>query len=140
VRSVLSAAKDGIEAYAVCGYFSVRNPDHELRVKRLIQETTGKPVVCGHEISLQLDAVKRATTTLLNAHLIPVIHQLIESVKRVFQNQNIVAPLMIVRGDGSLMGESVIRDRPIETVLSGPAASVIGAKYLLEQSGRFKMP
>ncbi len=82
-----------------------------------------------------MDAVKRATTAILNAHLIPIIHQLIESVKRVFQEQNIVAPLMIVKGDGSLMSESVIQDRPIETILSGPAASVIGAKYLLEQSG-----
>ncbi|RPJ11128.1 MAG: hydantoinase/oxoprolinase family protein, partial [Deltaproteobacteria bacterium] len=138
VRTVLQATKSQVEAYAVCGYFSVRNPDHELQVKRLIQESTGKPVVCGHEISLQLDAIKRATTALLNAHLIPVIHQLIESVKRVFREQNIHAPLMIVKGDGSLMGESVIQDRPIETILSGPAASVIGAKYLLEQSGEIQ--
>ena len=135
VRTILDSTKERVEAYAVCGYFSVRNPDHELQVKRLIQESTDRPVVCGHEISLQLDAVKRATTALLNAHLIPIIHQLIASVKRVFQEQHIVAPLMIVKGDGSLMSESVIRDRPIETILSGPAASVIGAKYLLEQSG-----
>lgn len=135
VRAVLQVTKDRVEAYAVCGYFSVRNPAHELQVKRLIQESTGKPVVCGHEISLQLDAVKRATTALLNAHLIPIIHELIESVKRVFREQNIDAPLMVVKGDGSLMSDSVIQDRPIETILSGPAASVIGAKYLLEQSG-----
>jgi N-methylhydantoinase A/oxoprolinase/acetone carboxylase beta subunit len=134
-RAIVQSTRDRVEAYAVCGYFSVRNPDHELRVKRLIQESTDKPVICGHEISLQLDAIKRATTAILNAHLIPIIHQLIESVKRVFQQQNIVAPLMIVKGDGSLMSESVIQDRPIETILSGPAASVIGAKYLLEQSG-----
>lgn len=135
VKAVLRSTKDKVEAYAVCGYFSVRNPDHELQVKHLIQEFTDRPVICGHEISLQLDAIKRATTTLLNAHLIPIIHQLIESVKRVFQEQNIAAPLMVVKGDGSLMSESVIQDRPIETILSGPAASVIGAKYLLEQSG-----
>ncbi len=134
-REILQKTRDEVEAYAVCGYFSVRNPDHELRIKRLIQEMTDKPVVCGHEISLRLDAVKRATTSLLNAHLIPIIHDLIDSVKRVFREQNIIAPLMIVKGDGSLMGESAIKDRPIETILSGPAASVIGAKYLLELSG-----
>jgi N-methylhydantoinase A/oxoprolinase/acetone carboxylase beta subunit len=135
VKTVLDKTKDEIEAYAVCGYFSVRNPDHELRVKRLIQEKIEKPVVCGHEISLQLDAVKRATTTVLNAHLIPIIHQLIDSVKQVFRQQKIVAPLMILKGDGSLMSESAIQNRPIETILSGPAASVVGAKYLLQQSG-----
>lgn len=138
VKEILQKTRNEIEAYAVCGYFSVRNPDHELRVKCLIEDYTDKPVICGHEISLQLDAVKRATTTILNAHLIPVIHQLIDSVKRVFHKENITAPLMIVKGDGSLISESVIQDRPIETILSGPAASVIGAKYLLESSGEVR--
>lgn len=131
VRAALQRDRGEMEAYAVCAYFSVRNPDHELRTKQFIQEITRKPVVCGHEISLQLDAVKRATTTLLNAHLIPIIQELMESVKRVFREQNIRAPLMVVRGDGSLMSESAIQYRPIETILSGPAASVIGATYLL---------
>jgi N-methylhydantoinase A/oxoprolinase/acetone carboxylase beta subunit len=138
VRTVLEKTKNEIEAYAVCGYFSVRNPDHELQVKHLIHELTGKPVVCGHEISLQLDAVKRATTTLLNGHLIPIIHNLIDSVRRAFKEHHLVAPLMIVKGDGSLMSESVIKDRPIETILSGPAASVMGAKYLLGLSGEIQ--
>jgi N-methylhydantoinase A/oxoprolinase/acetone carboxylase beta subunit len=138
VRGHLEKTKDEIEAYGVCGYFSVRNPDHELQVKHLIHEMTGKPVVCGHEISFQLDAVKRATTTLLNAHLIPIIHDLIDSVRNVFIEERIVAPLMIVKGDGSLMSESVIKDRPIETILSGPAASVIGARYLLGLSGEIE--
>lgn len=138
VRTVLRAHGDGIEAYAVCGYFSVRNPDHELRVKKLIQGQTGKPVVCGHEISLQLDARKRATTTLLNAHLIPLIHQLLVSVKNVFRQQEISAPLMVVKGDGSLLSASVVEQRPIETILSGPAASVIGAKYLLDRTDEAK--
>ncbi|MGQ9648195.1 MAG: hydantoinase/oxoprolinase N-terminal domain-containing protein, partial [Thermodesulfobacteriota bacterium] len=135
VKAVLEKREEEIEAYAVCGYFSVRNPDHELRVKRLLEEMTEKPVVCGHEISLQLDAVKRATTAILNAHLIPIIQGLIQSVKRVFDQQRITASLMILKGDGSLMSESVIQYRPIETILSGPAASVAGAKYLLQQGG-----
>jgi len=138
VKAVLRERGEGIEAYAVCGYFSVRNPEHELRVKRLIQEETGKPVVCGHEISLQLDARKRATTALLNAHLIPLIHELMMSVKNVFVQQKITAPLMVVKGDGSLMSASVVEQRPIETILSGPAASVIGAKYLLERTDEAK--
>jgi len=135
LRELVERTKAGIEAYAVCGYFSVRNPEHELRAGEIIRQMTGRPVVCGHEISLKLDAVKRATTTILNAHLIPVIHQLIDSVKRVFVRERIAAPLMIVKGDGSLMGESAIMNRPIETILSGPAASVIGARHLLGQGG-----
>ncbi|MBU1185077.1 MAG: hydantoinase/oxoprolinase family protein [Proteobacteria bacterium] len=135
LRDIVQKKKGEIEASAVCGYFSVRNPDHELRAGEIIRQLTGRPVVCGHELSLQLDAVKRATTTILNAHLIPVIHHLVDSVKKVFLRNRITAPLMIVRGDGSLMGTSAMMNRPIETILSGPAASVIGARYLLEQEG-----
>ena len=134
IREIVEKTHKSVEAYAVCGYFSVRNPDHELKAKNIIKEITDKPVICGHEISLHLNAFKRATTTLLNAHLIPIIQQLIQSIKQVLVQHHIVAPLMVVKGDGSLMSEKMAQDRPIETVLSGPAASVIGAKYLLEQS------
>jgi N-methylhydantoinase A/oxoprolinase/acetone carboxylase beta subunit len=131
LREIVESKKDKIEAYAVCGYFSVRNPDHELRAAEIVRQIAGGPVVCGHELSLRLDAGKRAATTILNAHLIPVIHHLIDSVQRIFLQNRITAPLMIVRGDGSLMGASAIMNRPIETILSGPAASVIGARFLL---------
>ena len=135
LREIVQHKKGDTEAFAVCGYFSVRNPHHELRAGEIIRQMTGRPVVCGHELSPKLDAVKRATTTILNAHLIPIIHHLVDSVQRVFLRNRITAPLMIVRGDGSLMGMSAIMNRPIETILSGPAASLIGARYLLEQEG-----
>ena len=109
----------------------MRNPDHEIRAAEIIRRMTGRPVICGHDLSPRLDAVKRAATTILNAHLIPIIHHLIDSVQRIFRRNRITAPLMIVRGDGSLMAASAIMNRPIETILSGPAASVIGARFLL---------
>lgn len=138
VKEIVEKNHKKVDAYAVCGYFSVRNPDHELKVKNIIKEITDKPVICGHEISLHLNAFKRATTTLLNAHLIPIIQQLINSIKQVLIQHHILAPLMVVKGDGSLMSEKMALDRPIETILSGPAASVIGAKYLLGQSGEVR--
>ncbi len=131
LRMIVEKTRNAIEAYAVCGYFSVRNPDHELRAADMVRRMTGRPVVCGHELSQRLDAVKRAATTILNAHLIPVIHHLLDSVQRIFIRNRIAAPLMIVRCDGSLMAAPAIMNRPIETILSGPAASAIGARFLL---------
>jgi N-methylhydantoinase A/oxoprolinase/acetone carboxylase beta subunit len=130
ILKIIEGTQDHVQAYAVAGYFSSRNPDHESRVKRLIQEETEIPVICGHELSLKLDAIVRATTTTLNAHLIPVIKELLTSVRGVFNTLGVAAPLMVVKGDGSLISEEVALERPIETVLSGPAASVIGAKHL----------
>lgn len=121
------------DAFAVSGYFSVRNPAHEIKARAIIVEETGKPIVCGHELSMQLDAPRRATTAAINARLIPLITGLITSVKSILEGRGMRCPLMVVRGDGTLMGAEIALKRPVETILSGPAASVVGA---LTISGR----
>ncbi|MEJ5198483.1 MAG: hydantoinase/oxoprolinase N-terminal domain-containing protein, partial [Anaerolineae bacterium] len=129
-RAAILARQGRVEAFAVSGYFSVRNPDHELRVAGLVEELTGLPVTCGHELTSKLNAVRRATTTALNAHLILPLRELIASVQRTLDDLAIHAPLMVVKGDGSLMRAEWAMRRPIETVLSGPAASAVGAWHL----------
>ncbi len=119
-----------IEAFAVAANFSVRNPAHELRTRQLIRALTAKPVTCAHELSSKLDAPRRALTATLNARLTPQISHLIEALSRVLKEQSIDAPLMIVKGDGSLMKADMALEYPVETILSGPAASVVGAGYL----------
>lgn len=133
LRRAVQENHEGVDAIAVSGYFSVRNPGHEISARSIIAEETGKPVVCGHELSMQLDAPRRATTAAINARLIPLIAGLISSVQAILRRRGISAPLMVVRGDGTLMGAEMALRRPVETILSGPAASVVGAMVL---SGR----
>ena len=66
----------------------------------------------------------------MNARLTPQIRHLIEALSRVLAEESIDAPLMIVKGDGSLMKAEVALEYPVETILSGPAASVVGAGFL----------
>lgn len=129
-REAILARRDQVEAFAVSGYFGVRNPAHELRVRALAEELTILPVTCGHELTTRLNAVRRATTTALNARLIPLLRELIATVRRTLDEQGIIAPLMVVKGDGSLVRAEWAMQRPIETILSGPAASVVGAWHL----------
>ena len=112
------------------GYASVRNPEHEIFVKERIREKLGIPVVCAHELTTSLGFYDRTVTAVLNARLIPIICDLIDSVRSTMRSYGIEAPLMIVKGDGTLMTEECARDKPIETILSGPAASVIGGVFL----------
>jgi len=116
-----------VDAFAVSCYFSIYNAGHELQLKRLIAEICGLPVVCGHELSGAVGLVERAVTAALNARLLPVIRELLEAVRHILDVNAIEAPIMVVKGDGSLIGEEVARERPVETVLSGPAASIAGA-------------
>jgi N-methylhydantoinase A/oxoprolinase/acetone carboxylase beta subunit len=130
IRAAVLTRRDKVEAFAVSGYFGVRNPEHEIRARALIHQLTDLPVTCGHELTSQLNAVRRATTTALNAHLILPLTELISSVQHTLQSVGISAPLMVVKGDGSLVRAEWAALRPIETILSGPAASIVGARYL----------
>jgi len=127
---IIRERKGQVEAFAVSSYLGVRNPEHELFVKALIGKLTPHPVVCGHELTSELNSIQRASTAVLNARLIPLLRSLIRSVKRVLKQKGIKASLMLVKGDGSLVSARMAEERPVETILSGPAASVAGAQYL----------
>lgn len=130
VHQAILHLKDRVEAFAVSGYLSVRNPQQEQTVLGMIQEMTDAPVVCGYQLSSTLGIFERTATAVLNARLIPIITSLVAAVKKSMAAVGIAAPLMVVKGDGSLIGEEMAQRRPIETILSGPAASIMGATYL----------
>ncbi len=122
--------REQVDAFAVSGMVSVTNPVQEIRAAQILAELTDKPIVTGHELSMQLDTIKRTVTATLNARLLPIIAELISHVRLVLDAVEIHAPLMVVRGDGTLMSEETARRTPVETILSGPAASVCGAQFL----------
>lgn len=119
-----------VSSFAIAGYFAVRNPDHEKRVRDRIREVSHLPVTCSHELSSKLGGPRRALTTLLNARLVSMIDRLIGSCEDFLKARGIDVPMMVVRGDGALISAAEARLRPIETILSGPAASLVGARYL----------
>ncbi len=130
LQEALPQLAQEVSAFAVAGYFAVRNPAHEQRVRDLILRETGLSVTCSHELSSKLGGPRRALTTLLNARLVGMIGRLVGACEAYLAGRNIAAPLMVVRGDGALISASEARLRPIETILSGPAASLAGAQFL----------
>ena len=119
-----------VDAFAIAAAFAVRNPAHEHRARELISKLTGKPATLSTELTSALDAPRRALTAVLNARLISRVAMLISAVRRSMAELGIVCPLMIVKGDGTLALAEKVALRPIETVLSGPAASLVGASWL----------
>ena len=104
----------------------------EKRAKQKL-ERYGVPVVCASGLVRELNVMERGATALLNARLLPVIQEFLEAVEKALDERGIKAPAMIVRSDGSLMTEKLSRKRPVETVHSGPAASVLGARGLTSE-------
>jgi N-methylhydantoinase A/oxoprolinase/acetone carboxylase beta subunit len=120
----------GIDSFAVSSEIGVRNPAFEQKVKELIQERCAFPVVLGSELTRELNCVKRANSAFLNARLIPLVRDLLLSVREILLSMDVTAPIMVVKGDGTLMSEEVAKSNPIEMVLSGPAASSVGGAWL----------
>lgn len=129
-RAALEEMRGKVDAVAISGYLSIRNPEHELRAKELVKEVLDVPVVCAHDLTRSLGIHERTVTAVLNAKLMPIIDNLLKAVRRSLDEKGISAPIMVVRGDGTLIGEVKAKDKPIETLLSGPAASIIGATFL----------
>ncbi|MCK5794369.1 MAG: hypothetical protein KAH12_06670, partial [Anaerolineales bacterium] len=88
------------------------------------------PIVLGHQLSTLLGSVERATTAALNASLLSMLQEFIIAVRRAMEHRGINAPLMVVRGDGTLMNDEFAARSPVETIHSGPAASAIGGRFL----------
>jgi len=129
-QEAIERLRNQVSAYAISSMFGTRNSSHELRLKQLVNELTGMPVICGHELASSLGAPRRALTAALNARMVPPIKELIASVQKILARHQIDSPLMLVKGDGSLASLDNAIEKPIGTVLSGPAASVIGACQL----------
>lgn len=119
-----------VEAFAVSGYGGSINPALELQVKEIIRRQTDLEVCCGHELSGSLNFSVRAVTAVLNAGVLPIMESFLKEMEVSISNAGIEAPILVVRGDGAVMSESYAREFPVQTALSGPAASMAGAMFL----------
>ena len=128
--AVLNIHGGAVRAVAVASAFAVRNNAHELAAREHITAMTELPTTISSELSASLDAPRRALTAVLNARLLSKIADLIAAVRRSLDQIGVQAPVMIAKGDGSLAVADSLAQRPIETILSGPAASMVGAGVL----------
>lgn len=118
--------KAGVEYVGVVGKFSVRNPSHEILIKRILNKYF-KKVFLGHHVSGNLNFPRRIVTTHLNAAVFSLHKSFFEAVKQSLSEKGLTIPILILKADGGTMSLESSMDFPGQTVLSGPAASIMGA-------------
>jgi N-methylhydantoinase A/oxoprolinase/acetone carboxylase beta subunit len=119
----------GIAVVDIDAMYNCAVLEKDLRGK--IQETCGFPVICGHELSSELNSIRRGAGTLLNLRLVPLISEFIQAIQLSLLRRGMGdVPVFIVRSDGTLMSDSFAKERPVETLLCGPAAGLIGSAHL----------
>ena len=84
-----------------------------MRVKALIQELTGLPVVCGHELAQSLGAYERGVTAYLNAQLLPVAEGFIKTVASEIEGRGLNPKIFMLRCDGSVVSMHEGMKKPI---------------------------
>ncbi len=118
--------KEGIRHIGVVGKFSTRNPQHESQIYEMLQPSFDK-IFLGHRVSGNLNFPRRIATTYLNAAVYPIHKQFFEAVQDSLQKKGIRIPIHIMKPDGGTMVFSASVEHPAQTILSGPAASVMGS-------------
>ena len=118
--------KDGIRYVGVVGKFSVRNPSHELEMGRILSDSFEK-IFLGHRVSGNLNFGRRIATAFLNASVYPLHKEFYQAVQKSLQTRGLTIPLRLLKADGGNMNFATSIEYPAQTILSGPAASVMGA-------------
>lgn len=117
--------KKNIQYAGIISKFSTRNNTHEEEIAQLLNDQLVFSSQ-GHKISGNLNFPRRINTAYLNAAVYEIHKKFVSSVLEVMKKQNITAPVYMLKADGGtiLIEESV--DVPVQTITSGPAASIMG--------------
>ncbi len=121
-----------IHYLGVVGKFGVRNPAHELKIAEILENSFDK-IFLGHQISGNLNFPRRIATTFLNAAVYPIHKNFFESIKQSLEQEGLAIPIHLLKADGGTMSFQSSIDTPDQTILSGPAASVMGATPFASQ-------
>ncbi len=111
------------QSVAVCFIFSFANPSHEKKIKELLGNT-GIAVSLSHEILAEFREFERTSTTVLNAYVVPKMHNYIGHLMTGMAEGN---SLSIMQSNGGSISAETAMQESVRTILSGPAGGVVGA-------------
>jgi len=126
----------GVEAVAVMLLHSYVNPDHEARVKEIVQQRLPRAfVTASHELSREYREFERCSTAVANAYIGPVVSEYLSGIDERLRGSGFGGPFLLVQSTGGLYESRQARIECVRMLESGPAAGVIGAQALCRELG-----
>ncbi len=129
--------KKGVQSVAVCCLFSFLNPDHELKIKELFaQEFPEARLSLSYEVLPQIREFYRLSTTVINGYIQPVMASYLGRLENRMREMGVTTPkLYIMQSNGGVSTFKGSAEKPVATVLSGPAGGVIASMGTCERVG-----
>lgn len=135
-RAVEILRAQAVTSIAVCLLHSYQNPAHERRAREIIRSLYPEAMVSlSSEIAPEIREYWRASTTVTNSYVAPLVSAYLEAIERKLRAQQIVAGLHIMQSSGGIMTVTTAKARPILMLESGPAAGVAAAAYFANLVG-----
>ena len=135
-RAVRSLLEEKVESVAVCLINSYRNPRHEAEIGRYFaSEAPGIFVNLSSVLLPEIKEFERASTTVVNAYVQPVVKGYVESFAQKLGSIGMVCPLLVMQSNGGVTPARRAIDKPIHIIESGPAAGVIGTLFMARRTG-----
>ena len=135
-RAACRLAEDGVEAILVCFLHAYRDPAHERRAAGIIREACpGLPVCVSSDICPEYREYTRASTTAVNAALLPAVGAYVERLEDRLGAVNPGSGLFLMTSGGGIIASATAKEQPVQLIESGPAAGVIAASYVGRLAG-----
>lgn len=123
IFTIASLKKEGADVLVVSEAYGVDDPSNE----KYVMNYSDIPITGGHELTGIYGLEIRTLTAAINAGIMPKAISTAKYVEEAVRKENISCPIMIMKGDGGVTDIDTFKNKPILTILSGPAASVAGA-------------
>ncbi|MFC0216814.1 hydantoinase/oxoprolinase family protein [Pseudochelatococcus lubricantis] len=125
-----------VQSVAICFLHSYRNPDHENRVRdRLRELAPDLYITASSDLLPEFREFERLSTTVLNAYAGPRMQTYLDRLSEGVKELNAPVAPYTIHSNGGLMSIPTVRQYPVRTCLSGPAAGVIGGAVLAGEAG-----
>ena len=135
-RAVRELVDAGVESITVSLLHSYANPDHERRLRTIIEETgTDIPISLSFDILPEFREYERTLVTVMNAYVGPSMRRYLANLEEKLKSIQFSPHVNIVRSDGGLMSVKRASESPVHTMMSGPAGGVSGAAFVATLAG-----
>ncbi|WP_432518986.1 hydantoinase/oxoprolinase family protein [Kineococcus sp. SYSU DK006] len=129
---------EGVTAYAVCLLFSFRSPQHELRAEEILREELGAEVTISlsHRAAKEWREYERSSSAVVEAYTGPVVRRYLTKLEDSLTQRQLPVPLHVMQSSGGILTVDSARQRPLQTLLSGPVGGAMGGAALSASLGR----